>query len=123
LKNKSVSYRDLEVWKKSIQLAKIVYEITEKFPNKEQYGLTNQLRRSCVSIASNIAEGQVRQSRKEFIYFLNISLGSLAELETQCIIAQTVGILDDEIIKTILKETLEITKMIQGLIKHLKTGN
>jgi len=123
LKNKSVSYRDLEVWKKSIQLAKIVYEITEKFPNKEQYGLTNQLRRSCVSIASNIAEGQVRQSRKEFIYFLNISLGSLAELETQCIIAQTVGILDDEIIKTILKETLEITKMVQGLIKHLKTGN
>ena len=81
------NHKDLEVWKKSMDLVSNIYKITESFPNKEIYGLTNQIRRSAVSVPSNIAEGAARSSKKEFIQFLYIALGSLAELETQMIIA------------------------------------
>jgi four helix bundle protein len=75
---KSKSYRDLEVWKKAVTLAKIIYEVTSQFPTKEDYGLSRQIQRSAVSVSANIAEGQARNSPKEFKYFLGISLGSLA---------------------------------------------
>jgi four helix bundle protein len=88
---KSRSYRDLEVWKLAIDFVKQVYEITDNFPASENYGLINQIRRAAVSIPSNIAEGQGRNSTKEFRQFLAISLGSLAELETQLIIAKEIG--------------------------------
>ena len=81
------NHKDLEVWKKSMDLVSNIYKITESFPNKELYGLTNQIRRAAVSIPSNIAEGAARNSKKEFIQFLYIALGSLSELETQIIIA------------------------------------
>ncbi|HSV86226.1 MAG TPA: four helix bundle protein [Levilinea sp.] len=89
------SYRDLIVWQKGIELAKRIYMITKKFPSSEVYGLTNQLRRAAVSIPSNIAEGQSRQSTKEFIHFLHISLGSLSELDTQIVIAKELEYLSD----------------------------
>ena len=82
-KSKSRSYLDLEVWDLSIDLVKGVYLITIKFPASENFGLANQIRRAAVSIPSNIAEGQGRNSAKEFRQFLAISLGSVAELETQ----------------------------------------
>src|SRR4030042_1837369 len=87
---KSRSYRDLEVWKLSIDLVKKVYQITHNFPASEKFGLINQIRRAAVSIPSNIAEGQGRNSTKEFKQFLAISLGSVAELETQLIIAKEI---------------------------------
>lgn len=81
-------HKDLEVWKKSISLISSIYTATTDFPASEVYGITNQIRRSAVSIPSNIAEGSARQGNKEFVQFLYISLGSLAELETQLNIAR-----------------------------------
>jgi len=78
---RSKSFRDLDVWKLSIEIVKNIYQLTNKFPNSEIYGLIAQLRRSAISIPSNIAEGQGRNSTKEFKQFLAIALGSLAELE------------------------------------------
>lgn len=77
------NFRNLEVWNKVVELATYVYQITESFPKAEKYGLTSQMRRSAVSISSNIAEGAGRGSEKEFNHFLNISTGSCYELETQ----------------------------------------
>jgi four helix bundle protein len=121
IKTKSISYRNLEVWKKAIRLARVIYELTNNFPKLEEYGLTSQIRRSAISLASNIAEGQVRNSKKEFLYFLNVGLGSLAELETQLIIAQEISYISLERLEMVLGTTDEITRMIKGLIKHLKS--
>ena len=81
------THRDLDVWKEGIELAVKVYEIVQKFPNEEKYGLVDQIKRSAISIPSNIAEGAARNSKREFLQFLHISLGSISELETQLIIA------------------------------------
>jgi len=88
------SYRDLQVWQKSVELTVTVYKITEAFPKSEQYGLVSQMRRAAVSIASNIAEGHGR-SNKHFAVYLGNALGSLAELETQAEIARRLGYLTD----------------------------
>src|SRR3989344_1620404 len=85
------SYKDLLVWQKGMQLVKELYLLTDKFPKDELYGLTSQMQRAAVAIASNIAEGYLRNHRKEFIQFLSISLGSAAELETQIIICESIG--------------------------------
>jgi four helix bundle protein len=88
---KSRSYRDLEVWKLSLNLVEEIYKATARFPASENYGLSQQIRRAAVSIPSNIAEGQFRNSPKEFKQFLSIALGSSAELETQLIIVNKVN--------------------------------
>jgi four helix bundle protein len=88
---KSRSYRDLEVWKLSLNLVEEIYKATAQFPASENYGLSQQIRRAAVSIPSNIAEGQFRNSPKEFKQFLSIALGSSAELETQLIIVNKVN--------------------------------
>ena len=88
---KSRSYQDLDVWKLSIDFVKQTYQLTQKFPKTEIYGLTNQIRRAAISIPSNIAEGQGRNSAKEFRQFLAIALGSIAEVETQLIIAREIA--------------------------------
>lgn len=113
------SHKDLIVWKKSIQLCKLVYKLTEKFPREETFGLTSQMRRCAVSIPSNIAEGRSRGTKKDFSQFLRIALGSASELETQIEIAKELSYLD-------LKESLdvnsilsEVSRMIMGLIKKL----
>lgn len=118
---KSNSYKDLDVWKKSIDLVKQIYQITEAFPKSEIFGLSSQIRRAAVSIPSNIAEGQARNSNKEFRQFLFISLGSVSELETQIIIAQELGYVKEESAKNILDATDSITRMVKGLIKSLNT--
>jgi four helix bundle protein len=116
---KSTSYRDLEVWQEAVKLAKKIFEITRGFPAREIYALSSQLRRSAVLVASNIAEGQARNSRKEFMYFLNISIGSLAELETPLIIAKEIDLLTAESLQAALELTNKITRMIYGLKNHL----
>ena len=112
------NHKDLEVWKKSMDLVSNIYKITESFPNKELYGLTNQIRRAAVSIPSNIAEGAARNSKKEFIQFLYIALGSLSELETQIIIANRLEYLNN--LDTLLEDLKFIQKLINGLIYYLK---
>jgi len=112
------NHKDLEVWKKSMDLVSNIYKITESFPNKELYGLTNQIRRAAVSIPSNIAEGAARNSKKEFIQFLYISLGSLSELETQIIIASRLEYLNN--LDTLSEDLKFVQKLINGLIYYLK---
>lgn len=113
------SYKELTVWQKSMDLVLAVYELTESFPKTEIYGLTSQMRRSAVSIPSNIAEGNMRGTRNDYRHFLFNSLGSGAELETQIIIAKKLSF---EIISKYEKvEGLlnEIMKMLRVLIKNL----
>lgn len=115
------SYRDLEVWKKSIQLVKITYALTKEFPKEELYGLTNQIKRAAISIPANIAEGRNRNTKKEFLNFLKISYGSLAELETHVIIAFELEYCSQNTLDNILAMTAEIGRMINGLRKSLLT--
>jgi four helix bundle protein len=112
---KSRSYKDLEVWQLAIELVKEVYRVTSDFPSSENYGLTQQIRRSAISIPSNIAEGQSRNSSKEFKQFLSISLGSAAELETQLIIAKEIDYLTMEQLNSLLKTLERIMKMLKKL--------
>ena len=90
------SYRDLEVWRLGLDLVETIYRCTAEFPKSETYGLSAQMRRAAVSIPSNIAEGQARSSSKEFLHFLSIALGSLAELETQIELANRLGYMEAE---------------------------
>lgn len=85
------SYQDLTVWQKSMELVAWIYELTQHFPKEEMYGLVSQMRRSAISIPSNIAEGYSRRHRQEYIQFVRIAFGSGAELETQLIIAKKLG--------------------------------
>ncbi len=113
------SYRDLIVWEKAINLTVEIYKITENFPKEEIYGLTSQMRRSAVSIPSNIAEGRNRGTRKDFCNFLRIALGSCAELSTQIEIAKKLSkptLLNYKNAESVLTE---IMKMLYTMIKNL----
>ena len=116
---KSRSYRDLEVWKRSIALVKDIYEATSQFPPAENFGLVPQIRRAAVSIPSNIAEGQFRNYTKEFKQFLSIALGSAAELETQLIIANQVNYLPIAEFNALLDNLEIIMKMLRKLSMSL----
>jgi four helix bundle protein len=112
-------YRDLKVWQSAMQLAGEVYRLSAKFPKHEIYGLASQIQRSAVSVPSNIAEGHGRNSNKEFHHFLGVALGSLAELETQLILAQQFGYLTEEAINPVLQISDETGKMLKGLQKSI----
>jgi four helix bundle protein len=112
---KSRSYKDLEVWQVSMELVKAIYQITAKFPSSERFGLTQQIRRAAISIPSNVAEGQFRNSSKEFKQFLSIALGSAAELETQLIIAREIDYLSVEESTFLLNILERIMKMLKKL--------
>jgi four helix bundle protein len=114
------TYRDLLVWQRAIELVKDCYGLSEAFPSREIYGLSQQLRRAAVSIPSNIAEGNGRESIKEYIYFLNISRGSLNEVETQIIIAQQLGFIRSNELDLVLQKADEISRMLNSLIRSLK---
>lgn len=114
------SYRDLEVWKKSIELVKKIYIVTKGFPKDEIYGLVSQMRRAAVSIPSNIAEGKMRGHTNEFVQFLYIALGSGTELDTQLIIAKEMKYISEEESNIILDEVNHTSRMIRNLIKALK---
>lgn len=105
-----------------MRLAEEVYRLSARFPKHEIYGLASQLQRSAVSLPSNIAEGHGRNSSKEFNHFLGIALGSLAELETQLILAQHLDYLSEEEISHTLQNADEIGKMLKGLQKSLTTN-
>ena len=111
-------YENLDVWKKSMLLVTDIYKLVKLLPKEETYALSDQIRRSAVSIPSNIAEGSSGNSKKEFVQFLYISLGSLCELETQLLIAKNIGYIKD--ITLIQKETVSIKKMLNALITSIK---
>lgn len=111
-------FRKLTIWTRSIDLATKIYKLTSTFPKYEQYGLTSQIRRSIVSISSNIAEGAGRGSNKDFVKFLRISFGSACELETQLIIANNLDYLKPNELHPIISELDEIQKMIFSLEKN-----
>lgn len=115
------SYRDLQVWQKSMRLALLTYELCKHFPKDELYGLTSQIRRSAISVPSNIAEGHARNSSKEFLRYLSISVGSLAELETQILLSRELTYLNTDDSATLLNKADEVGKMIRGLQKSIKT--
>ena len=115
------NFKDLMIWQRSISLVEEVYDITRHFPKEESYGLTSQIRRSAVSIPSNIAEGFGRFHNNEYKQFLFISLGSCAELSTQVIIAERLGYLKREKSTILVDEIEQISKMTMGLIKKLNS--
>jgi len=111
------SFYDLIVWQKGIDLVKQIYEVTKNFPKEEQYGLSSQMRRASISIPSNVAEGFRRRHNKEYKQFLNIALGSCAELETQVVIAAQLAYLRKEEEKSLIELINYICKMIVNLNK------
>ena len=109
------SFKDLVVWQKAMDLSVAIYQMTKNFPKEEIFGLTSQMRRASVSIASNIAEGEGRKSKREFAHFLGIALGSKAELETQMLLCEKVGLLNGDDSQNALSLLDEIGKMLASL--------
>jgi four helix bundle protein len=113
------TYRDLLVWQKSMKLVTHIYQTTKLFPKDEQYGLSAQLRRCAVSVPSNIAEGFGRNGTSEFIRFLQISISSLFEAQTQLEIALNLEYIQNEKFKVLFELTREIERMLSSLMKQL----
>ncbi len=112
------NFKDLRIWQESVALAKLIYSLVDHLPDKERYGLRSQITRACVSVASNIAEGSRRKSTKDLVHFLGIALGSLAETETQLIIATEVGFFKSEQIEPCL---VMIDSISRGIVKLRQT--
>lgn len=109
------SYRDLAVWNRAMQLARAVYRATDAFPDNERFGLTNQMRRAAVSVPSNIAEGHARSTTADFLRFVSITLGSLAELETQVFLAIDLGYVEPRTAETLLDDADAVGRMLRKL--------
>jgi four helix bundle protein len=113
------SYKELNIWKKGVEIVNTIYEITKSFPRDEIYGLTAQMRRCAVSIPSNIAEGFVRQHNREYKQFLYIALGSCAELETQCIVSYEQRYIRKDTRDALLEEIDHESRMLMNMIKSV----
>ena len=113
-----MDHKDLEVWKKSMDLVETIYKLTQTFPDSEKFGLTSQMRRSAVSIPSNIAEGSARKGDKKLIHFLPIALGSLSELDTQYTIAVRINYTNKE--ENIENQINDVKKLLLGFRNYLE---
>lgn len=111
------THKDLDVWNDSVELVTNIYRLVSSFPREERFGLVDQIKRSAVSISSNIAEGAARNSDKEFLQFLYIALGSVAELDTQLIISKKLGFLKDG---NIFVDLEKVKSKLLGLIRYLR---
>ena len=114
------THKDLNVWQESIKLVTLIYEKTRLFPKDELYALSSQIKRSAISIPSNISEGAARESNKDYLRFLFIAQGSISELDTQLIIAKNLNFLTGNDYAQIDRKLSEIRKMLVGLIKFRK---
>ena len=114
------SYQGLEVWRLAMDSVKRVYQLTSNFPRDERFGLCSQLQRAAVSIPSNIAEGHARESTKEFLYHISVAMGSLAEVETQWLLAQELGHAPQSDVGELLNDLDRVGRMLRGLKKSLK---
>ena len=117
------NFKELKIWQKSRVLTRDVYLLTKNFPKNEDYELSSQVRRSAISIVSNIAEGSGRESNREFKRFLNISISSAFELETQIILANDLGYINEDAFGKISDKIMEVQKMIFGFRKSLSSLN
>jgi len=115
-------HHKLEAWIRAIQLVTDVYKSSEQFPKEERYGLTGQIRRAAISIPANLAEGAGRRSQKEFAHFLSNSQGSASELETELIIANRLGYLDEATFAKLIAQLERIGRLITGLMRHVRSG-
>ena len=113
-------YRDLLVWQKSIALVKLIYQISQDFPSEERFGLTSQVRRAAVSVPSNIAEGQARYTTREFIHFISHAEGSLAEVDTQLVLAIALGFCKQPDAGSTFDAITELRKMLNSLRRRLQ---
>ena len=114
------SYRELIAWQKAMKFVTEIYGVTQRFPSEERYGITNQLRRAAVSVPSNIAEGQARFSQKEFHHFLSQARGSLAEIETQLLIARDLRYVQSAKADALLAAADELGRILNGLLASIK---
>ncbi len=114
------TYENLEAWKKAVDLAVSIYEITRGFPAEEIYGLTSQIRRAVISISSNLAEGAGRSSKKEFNRFVDIGMGSLNETESLLIVSYKLGFLENEPFYEMKSQIEELGRILNGLKKYLR---
>ena len=112
-------FKKLIVWRKAYDFVVSIYKYSRKFPSSELYGLTSQIRRAAVSIAANIAEGSERQHRKEFIQFLSIARGSLAEVDTYLMLGKDLGYLDESAFLDLEEQRKEVGRLLRGLYKSL----
>ncbi|NVJ87501.1 MAG: four helix bundle protein [Algoriphagus sp.] len=115
------NFKELKVWQKSVDVAVKIYSVTKSYPNEEKFGLISQMRRAGVSIPSNIAEGCAKTSNKSFVNSLEVSLGESFELETQMIISERIGILDNTTARELESDISEIQKMIMGLKSSIES--
>ena len=113
------SFRDLKVWNLAIDLTTLIYALSANFPKSEIYGLSSQMRRAAVSIASNIAEGSARGTKKDFKQFVMIARGSTCELQTQLLIAGRLGFASEQTVEELIGKANEIASMLSGLSKYL----
>jgi four helix bundle protein len=114
------SHKDLDVWKKAIELSAEVYRQTGMFPKEETFGISSQMRRAAVSIASNIAEGAARRTDRDFIHFLHMALGSASELDTQIEIVMQVGFANRAAMESLQNKVGGISRMIYGLVRSVE---
>jgi four helix bundle protein len=114
------NYRDLNAWQSAMELVVQVYSLTKELPDDERFGLTSQLRRAAVSVPSNIAEGQGRDSDREFARFLSIAHGSVREVETQLLICDRLGYIESKRVNAALEKAAEVGRLITGLIKAIE---
>ena len=114
------SYKELDVWKKGVEIIDLVYEITSKFPSDERFGLAAHMQRTAISIPSNVAEGFARRHRKEYQHFCSIALGSCAELETQVVVAKRRNYISGEIFGNLEESLDHESRMLMNLIKSLR---
>ena len=113
------SYEDLQVWQEAMKLVEAVYAASTEFPSDERFGLTSQLRRAAVSIPSNIAEGHARSSTRDFLRFLSMAMGSVAEVRTQLALAERLGFISDRSNMALLSAADGVGRMLRGLMKSL----
>ncbi|OGG52958.1 four helix bundle protein [Candidatus Kaiserbacteria bacterium RIFCSPHIGHO2_02_FULL_55_25] len=116
------SHKDLLVWQKAVTLSMAVYAMTEKFPAREMYSLSSQMRRAVVSIPSNIAEGKARRTRADYVHFLHMAYGSASELETQLLIAARLGFCSEKVYEETNSLLAEVSKMLRAIINKLATA-
>lgn len=116
------SYRDLKVWQQAMELAKVCYELTRGFPRDELFGMTSQIRRSAASIPANIAEGNGRENRGDYIHSLRIAQGSFKELDTHLLLSEQIGLTSPEPVQLILGRCETVGKMLRALIRSLQKG-
>ncbi len=114
------SFRDLKVWQAAMELSLLIYKLTSNFPDHERFGLSSQMRRAAVSIASNIAEGSARTTKKDFRNFVIIARGSNCELQTQLMIATDLGYGLPEALETAERLANDVGRMLNGLARYLK---